>query len=217
MAYNDVSLDENTRRGITEFALEVASQQHLNIAIEPLASDGEISRMGHPDDPWGLFSLLESRAGEVRVILEEAGILPDRLRMRGTPPWDFEDFIEDDPKFLDRYFDRRRAETGGVAVKVVQNPYLFTVRFRDPQNGIIAGLGGVLLVSRDGGRSWAYRRIDRTQALFAIDAAGGPVRTVVREGHVVSPCAAGNRIVYALDHLRSPADLWAVGADGSGA
>jgi dipeptidyl aminopeptidase/acylaminoacyl peptidase len=54
-------------------------------------------------------------------------------------------------------------------------------------------------------------------SLFAIDAAGGPVRTVVREGHVVSPCAAGGRIVYALDHLRSPADLWAVGADGAGA
>jgi photosystem II stability/assembly factor-like uncharacterized protein len=184
MGYNEVSLTEADKERVTKFALEVASQQHLNIAVEPLASDEEIARMGNPKDPWELFSLLESRSSEVRVILEEAGILPDRLRMRGTPPWDYEDFIEDDPDFLKRYFDRRRAKKGGVEVVVVQNPYLFTVRFQDPTNGIVAGLGGVMLVSRDGGKTWQYRRIDRTQALFAVDAVDGRAVAVGEKGLV---------------------------------
>lgn len=184
MGYNEVALSEETAEEVTDFALEIASQQHLNIAIEPLASPAEIQKMGKPEDPWELFSLLESRSGEVRVILEEAGILPDRLRMRGTPPWDYEDFIDDDPEFLDRYFERRQAEKGGVAVKVVQNPYLFTVRFRDPQNGIVAGLGGVMLVSEDGGKTWEYRRIDRTQALFAVAAVDGRAVAVGEKGLV---------------------------------
>lgn len=184
MGYNEVSLDEATKKKVTKFALDIASQQHLNIAIEPLASAAEIKNMGHADNPWELFSLLESRSSEVRGILEDAGILPDRLRMRGTPPWDYEDFIEDDPDFLKRYFDRRRAEKGGVAVKVVQNPYLFTVRFHDEKNGIIAGLGGVLLVSHDGGQTWYYRRIDRTQALFSVDAVDGRAVAVGEKGLV---------------------------------
>ena len=35
-------------------------------------------------------------------MLEEAGILSDRFRMPNKPPWDFEDFLGDDPEFLSR-------------------------------------------------------------------------------------------------------------------
>ena len=96
-----------------------------------------------------------------------------RVRLRGQPPWDFEDYLEDDPDFLTRYIDSRRADKGGMRVSVIQNPILFTVRFHDEQNGLIAGLGGVVLRTDDGGQSWVYRKIDRKQALFGVGSVEG--------------------------------------------
>jgi dipeptidyl aminopeptidase/acylaminoacyl peptidase len=52
-------------------------------------------------------------------------------------------------------------------------------------------------------------------SLFAIDVATGDVRTVVEEGTVRSPVAAGNRIVFGRDHLRSPVELYSVGPGGT--
>lgn len=52
-------------------------------------------------------------------------------------------------------------------------------------------------------------------SLFAIDATSGKVRTVVEKGTVSSPCAAGDQIVYGLDNLQSPVELYVVRADGS--
>ncbi len=54
-------------------------------------------------------------------------------------------------------------------------------------------------------------------SLFAVDVASGKVRTVVLEGNVQAEAPAGERIVYALAHFRSPAELFVVGRDGSGA
>ena len=51
-------------------------------------------------------------------------------------------------------------------------------------------------------------------ALFAIDAATGKVRTVVGTGHVVAPQVAGGRIVFLLDSLKGPAELYSVRSDG---
>jgi hypothetical protein len=42
------------------------------------------------------------------------------------------------------------------------------VRFRDDQNGLISGLGGVILRSQDGGATWRYDPTDRKQAIFAV-------------------------------------------------
>jgi dipeptidyl aminopeptidase/acylaminoacyl peptidase len=53
-------------------------------------------------------------------------------------------------------------------------------------------------------------------SLFAIDTASGAVRTVVEDGHIVSPEVAGDRLVFALDDLRHPAELQTVKADGTG-
>jgi len=53
------------------------------------------------------------------------------------------------------------------------------------------------------------------RALFAIEAATGRVRTVVRKGYVQSPAAAGPWIVYGLAHLKSPTELYAVRPDGA--
>ncbi|HVS00257.1 MAG TPA: S9 family peptidase, partial [Thermoanaerobaculia bacterium] len=52
--------------------------------------------------------------------------------------------------------------------------------------------------------------------LVAIDVASGQMRKLVSEGSVHSAALAGDRIVFGLDHLRSPAELHTVQLDGSG-
>ena len=52
-------------------------------------------------------------------------------------------------------------------------------------------------------------------SLFAIDVRKGDVRRLIGEGHVRSPGYAGKRIVFGLDHLRSPVELYTAKPDGS--
>jgi dipeptidyl aminopeptidase/acylaminoacyl peptidase len=54
------------------------------------------------------------------------------------------------------------------------------------------------------------------RSLFAVDAADGTVRKLVGEGTVRSVAnLPGGRLLYGLDHLRSPVELYSVAADGS--
>ena len=53
------------------------------------------------------------------------------------------------------------------------------------------------------------------KSLFAIDVETGRVQTLVKEGSVSSPGVAGDRIIYGLDNLQSPVELYSVSPDGS--
>ncbi len=184
LPYNVIEITDRDRARLEVFADQIADENHLNILIDPFASPGEIATFGDAEDPSELFDILEARMAEVRVVLEEAGILTDRLRMPNKPPWDFEDFLRDDPSFLQRYLDSRTSETPRIRIGVIQNPYLFDVNFRDPEIGLIAGLGGVVLKSTDGGRSWRYNTTDRKQALFAVAGVDGRAIAVGEKGLV---------------------------------
>ena len=166
--YDETDIADADRERITAFADQIADLNHLNIDVEPVALESEVAKYGKPDDPFELFEILDARSLSVREVLEEAGILSDRIRIRNGPPWDFEDFLEDDPTFLQRYLDSRKSAFAGIHVRVAQNPYLFTVHFEDVQKGLISGLGGVILLSEDGGLTWRYRKTDRKQALFSV-------------------------------------------------
>ncbi len=168
LPYNEIEIDDEARARVEAFAARIADENHLNILIDPFASPREIAEFGRADDPTELFDILEARMAEVRVVLEEAGILNDRLRMPNKPPWDYEDFLEDDPTFLQRYLESRRAVEPQIRIGVIQNPYLFDVDFENEREGLISGLGGVLLRSEDGGLSWRYHATDRKQALFSV-------------------------------------------------
>jgi photosystem II stability/assembly factor-like uncharacterized protein len=168
MGYNEIQLREEHERTIAELAKMIADQQHLNIAIEPRVSAQEIREFTAGGDPTPLFEIIEARTQEVQAVVEEAGILSDRIRRRGAPPWDYEDFIDEDPGFLERYLESRRADFAGIEVQVAQNPYLFSIRFADEFHGLISGLGGVILKTGDGGRTWEYENVGRKQALFSI-------------------------------------------------
>lgn len=183
VGYNVIDITEEHAQSLRTFAKKIVDMPHLNVAIEPVASAAEIAEFGREDDPSALFEILEARVQSVSAVLEEAGLLSDRIRKRGAPPWDYEDFLKDDPEFLHRYLAGRTADAPGISVEIAQNPYLFTVRF-EGDNGYIAGLGGVVLVSRDGGQHWEYRDTGRKQAIFSIFPLAGRVIAVGEKGFV---------------------------------
>ncbi|UCC73776.1 MAG: S9 family peptidase [Gemmatimonadota bacterium] len=67
---------------------------------------------------------------------------------------------------------------------------------------------GSIAWSRDGARILATAGNVGNVSLFAIDAESGEVGTLIREGHVRSPACAGDLIVFGMDHLRSPVELY---------
>jgi dipeptidyl aminopeptidase/acylaminoacyl peptidase len=69
--------------------------------------------------------------------------------------------------------------------------------------------------SPDGRRLLATASNLGNVSLFSIDAETGAVTTLVRDGHVRSPSFAGGRIVFGMDHLRSPVELYSARPDGS--
>jgi photosystem II stability/assembly factor-like uncharacterized protein len=190
--YNQITLNESDKERLREFAKSIEDQTHLNVLVDPFLTRKEYDALYKAGDPFPAFDLLSARMDEVKGVLEGAGILSDRLRMPNKPPWDYEDFLEDDATFLDRYFDGRLAEEPQVRATVIQNPYLFTISFKDENAGLISGLGGVILRSQDGGRTWRYERVDRKQALFSVTAVDGRAITVGEKGLVrISPDASG--------------------------
>ena len=69
--------------------------------------------------------------------------------------------------------------------------------------------------SADGKTIYATASNTGQKSLFAIDVKTGKVRTLVREGYVGLAGVAGERIIYRLDNLKSPVELYSVGPDGS--
>jgi len=67
--------------------------------------------------------------------------------------------------------------------------------------------------SADGASLYATAGNTGQKSLFTIDVKTGYVRTLVPQGTVHAFTVAEDRIIYALSHLRSPAELYAVPAD----
>ncbi|HLX06306.1 MAG TPA: S9 family peptidase [Thermoanaerobaculia bacterium] len=76
---------------------------------------------------------------------------------------------------------------------------------------------GPLLFSADGSTLFTVAEDLGQQPLFAIDVASGKVRKLTPAGHVEVPAlAGGDRLVFTLDTLRAPAEIYTVRRDGSG-
>jgi len=52
------------------------------------------------------------------------------------------------------------------------------------------------------------------RSLFSIEVKSGKVKTIVEQGTVRSPVMAGKRIVFGMDHLKSPVELYSVKDNG---
>ena len=69
--------------------------------------------------------------------------------------------------------------------------------------------------SADGRTIYAIAANVGQESLFSIDVKSGKIGTIVKEGTVHALSVAGDHIIYSLSHLRSPAELYCVQADGS--
>ena len=80
--------------------------------------------------------------------------------------------------------DRSEIDDYDPGVDVAEPPYLFTVRFSGERDGLIAGLGGVVLRSLDGGRHWSYAATDLRRSFFSIAPAADRFVAVGEKGLV---------------------------------
>ena len=74
------------------------------------------------------------------------------------------------------------ASDGVVKIEVIETPFLFDIKFRDPDHGMITGLGGVVLSRQDGGRTWTYLPTGSKQAIFSAIADDNYVVAVGEKG-----------------------------------
>jgi dipeptidyl aminopeptidase/acylaminoacyl peptidase len=75
---------------------------------------------------------------------------------------------------------------------------------------------GEICWSADGKSIYAVAHDLGRHSLFAVDAATGHARVVVKDGDIQSPAVSGEGVVYSLSSLKSPAELCWVQADGTG-
>lgn len=99
----------------------------------------------------------------------------------------------------------------------------FRIMLRDWPEGVTRSLAaewdrspGGLLWSADGSTLYATAQNLGHVSLFAIDATTGAVTTILDDlGYVGAPALAGDRLVFGLDHLRSPVEVFTAAADGA--
>ncbi|MFW6128891.1 MAG: prolyl oligopeptidase family serine peptidase [Candidatus Aminicenantaceae bacterium] len=69
--------------------------------------------------------------------------------------------------------------------------------------------------SEDGSTIYSMASNIGQRSLFAIDIKTGKVSTLVKKGSISSPSDTGNRIVYGMNNMSSPVELYSVKKDGS--
>jgi photosystem II stability/assembly factor-like uncharacterized protein len=131
----------------------LAEKPYLKVEIEGSLTPDEFRQRG---DTF----LADERADEIQKFLENEGINQDRLKIKNATPLDQEGVD------MKAFALKKLADQPSVKITVIETPFLFDVKFKDPQNGLITGLGGVLLSSSDGGKTWTYLDSGSKQAMF---------------------------------------------------
>jgi photosystem II stability/assembly factor-like uncharacterized protein len=122
--------------------------------IEPGISPRELEQIGRRLDPDALLEVVAARLQEVRSMIEEAGIPAHRIVAIGAPAWDYEDYLDDEPDFLARYWRLQSTSKPSVRVRITDDPTLFSLRVGAEGLGLAVGARGALLRSGDAGEHW---------------------------------------------------------------
>jgi photosystem II stability/assembly factor-like uncharacterized protein len=196
-----------------ETAEALLEKEYLRIRIEGCLTAAELAE--HET------FIADERAEGVRDFLEGEGVGQERIRLQNTTPLDQETVD------MDAFAKTKLCDSPTVAVHLLETPFLFNVQFQDAMNGVVAGLGGVVLRSTDGGRTWRYAESNSEQALFAAGFGANAVVAVGERGlqrvsmdgglNFEKPAAdAMPRIFTFMRDLKfgTPEHGWIVGAAG---
>ncbi|MDZ7267901.1 MAG: S9 family peptidase [candidate division KSB1 bacterium] len=141
------------------------------------------------------------------------GSAPPKNLTAGNPAWDTQPVFSPDGKTL-AYLAMARPGYESDRFRIVLQPWpegahrvLTEPWDRSP--------GGVTW-SADGRTIYTTANNLGQNSLFAIDVASGKSRIVVEKGTVRSVGVAGNRLLFAMDHHRSPVELYTVLPNGTG-
>jgi photosystem II stability/assembly factor-like uncharacterized protein len=153
-----------------EAAEALNEREYMRVQLEGFMTPQELK--AHKGETF----LADERAESVRDFLEGEGVGQERIRIVNRTPLD-EEAVD-----LKVFAATKTAERPYVKIEVVERPFLFDVKFSDPMNGVVSGLGGVVLRSEDGGLTWRYAESASRQALFAIGIGSGGVIAVGEKG-----------------------------------
>ncbi len=151
-------------------AEKLQEKEYLRITVEGFMTADELRSKN------GETFLADERAESVRDFLEGEGISQERLRVLNVTPLDQETVD------MKAFAQSKLRESGHADIEVLETPFLFDVRFSDLENGVVAGLGGVILKSTNGGRSWHYVSSDSGQAFFGVAIGANAVVAVGEKG-----------------------------------
>ena len=153
-------------------AESLARLGYLRVRIEGFLTKAELEAAN------GETFLADERAEAVRGFFEGEGIGQERIRLDRLTPFDEESVDM-------QAFARSKLSPLRIAkLQVVETPFLYDIKMGDAQNGLIAGLGGVILRTRDGGRTWTYSDTGSPQAFFSVGIGSGGVVAVGEKGLV---------------------------------
>jgi photosystem II stability/assembly factor-like uncharacterized protein len=163
-----VELADEHEAMLERVAQVLSDRDYLRVKIEGFITEREY---GVREDTF----LADDRADAIKTFLEDQELNPDRLRVENRTPFD-EEVVD-----MAEFRKNKTKEKGFAVIRVIESPYLFDVKFKDPKNGLIAGLGGVILKSDDGGRTWRYTTTQSRQAFFSVGFRGSDQTLAVGE------------------------------------
>lgn len=147
----EVELPPPARSKLTAFAREVAARGAVGVRLNAMVSSDEIERIGRQRDAEALFDVVEARLLDARTALEESGVDAAGIESLGDPPWGYADHLDDDPDFLERYWQSRWADQPGVAVESVELASVLSLNLED---GIGVGTRGLIFERLPGKEIW---------------------------------------------------------------
>ncbi len=149
-----VELNDAAEARLEEFVVENRQRPNLDWVLEPGIGLRELETIGQRRDPSALFDLLAARLQEVQTVIEEGGVSPGRLIVLGEPPWDYEDYLDEDTRFLDRYWAERLALGAGLRLTLRDQLLLESLWIGESGLGLAVGRSGAIVRSDDGGGHW---------------------------------------------------------------
>jgi photosystem II stability/assembly factor-like uncharacterized protein len=154
-----VEVEASERERFEEFVRANKHRTRLEWSLEPRISPLELDEIGRRRDPDALFEVIEARLEEIRSMIEESGPLPKLVVVMAEPPWDYADYLDDDPELLERYWSDRTTSQSSVELRIVSRLRLTAIAIGEVPSaahrvGIAVGARGGWLRWVNGGERW---------------------------------------------------------------